>query len=272
MARICFITTCMGRLASLRLTLARMVTQADSRCVLVDYSCPQRCGDWAAAAFPQVRVVREADQTTFSICRARNLGARAADTPWLCFCDADILLEPSFAAAVLPLLRPGHSYHPDVLDDTGLWGTFLCAREDFERVGGYDEVYQGWGENDVDFYDALKLSGVRPLTFPSALLRHLAHGEEDRVRYYNTADRRLSFSINRFYRTVKFDLMRLSPGGTALPRDVRERLYRTVAESVRAARHKSEPLDLTIDLTRGLDLAAGWRLDRSLTYRYYSEG
>lgn len=265
MTTLCFVTYCMGRLAFLRQTLGRVVGQADSACVVVDYSCPDRSGDWVAAAYPQAVVVRETGQVKYNQGRARNRGAQAAAAPWLCFCDADILFDPSFAATVLPLLRPGHYYRPDSLIDLSLFGTFICARGDFERIGGYDEVYQGWGDADVDVYDALQLAGVRPLTFPSSLLQHLPHGDEERVRFYDNKDRWLNCTINRLYRVIKFDLMRL--GGQALARDLRERLYRTVVENMNAAVRDGKALTLKVDIPQRENMPGVWKLDCSLTYR-----
>src|SRR5262245_31215668 len=136
MSAICFITTCMGRLAHLQQTLGSMTAQPGASCIVVDYSCPDHAGDWVEQAYPAVRVVRVTGQSQFRASHARNQGARAASTPWLCFIDADVALDPSFTTSVLPLLRPGHYYKAQPFQK-GLFGTFLCARSDFERVGGY---------------------------------------------------------------------------------------------------------------------------------------
>src|SRR5438105_1209584 len=102
MSRLCFVISCMGRLSFLQQTLGRMAGQSDCSCVVVDYSCPDHAGDWVTAHYPQVRVVRRPGETVFSLAAARNAGAGAVDAPWICFTDADILLEPNFADAVLP--------------------------------------------------------------------------------------------------------------------------------------------------------------------------
>jgi len=162
MSDMTIVTACMGRLAYLRQSLGRMVAQPGCSCVVVDYSCPDGSGDWVAAHHPAVRVVRVPGQTRFSVPRARNAGLRAIETPWVCFCDADVVPESSFIDAVRPLLRPGSYYRPAPLDDTGLYGTFIALRADLERVGGYDEVYQGWGDEDVDLYRALEFVGLSP--------------------------------------------------------------------------------------------------------------
>ncbi|MBM4221050.1 MAG: hypothetical protein FJ170_03775, partial [Gammaproteobacteria bacterium] len=72
-----FITTCKGRLQHLMQTLPKMAAQPGTETIVVDYDCPDNSGDWVAANFPAVRVVRVKDQPIFVASRARNLGAAA---------------------------------------------------------------------------------------------------------------------------------------------------------------------------------------------------
>src|SRR5438552_12695799 len=184
MSELCFITTCRGRLASLKESLPTIVAQANSSCVVVDYDCPQGTAAWVHKNFPQVRVVRATDCPRFELSRARNLGAEAADAPWLCFVDVDVRLAPDFAATVTPLLEQRCFYHPDPRP-TELWGFCICHRDDFQRVEGYDDVLQGWGEEDRDFYTRLKMIGARVRTFPGELLTPLPHEPAARVQHYD---------------------------------------------------------------------------------------
>ena len=110
MADICFITTCKGRLAHLQETLGTVVSQPGTSCVVVDYSCPDACGAWVERTFPDVKVVRVSDRKHFHASDARNIGVGVADTPWLCFVDADIKLDPSFTETVRPLLEENRFY------------------------------------------------------------------------------------------------------------------------------------------------------------------
>jgi glycosyltransferase involved in cell wall biosynthesis len=263
MAAISFVTTCMGRLAALRQTLGSMLEQAGGSCVVVDYSCPDHAGDWALANHPSARVVRLPGQEHFNLARARNAGARIADTPWLCFVDADVKLEPGFGAALSQTLAPG-GYYRVVSGDGGIGGTFACSRADFERVGGYDEIYRGWGEEDNDLYDALGFIGLEKRSLPQALLRHLPHGDDERTRFYPVADRLLGHAVNRVYRLVKWDTARVRR--ELLDLETRRVLYDTIAKVVTESIRSGRPGDIAVQLPNGI-VPGGWSLSRRLAYR-----
>jgi GT2 family glycosyltransferase len=55
-------------------------------------------------------------------------------------------------------------------------GDFSIARDDFERVNGFDEHFQGWGCEDNDFGLRLRAAGVRPISvLHRTRLYHLYH-------------------------------------------------------------------------------------------------
>jgi hypothetical protein len=243
MAFLTLVTTCRGRLAHLQQSLPTFVGQQDTAVVVVDYGCPERSGDWVEQHFPEALVVRATDCPRFELSRARNLGGAAARSPWLCFVDADICLSPEFAARVAPLLEPGHYYQAKPRD-IETWGTSISARDDFERVGGYDEVLQGWGKEDDDYYARLVLAGVRYATFPGELLRGMKHDDSQRVAHYDVKDRWLSESINHVYCRAKIDLSLLRRG--PLPLDLRRRLYEQVRAAVLDGHRTGKPVQITL--------------------------
>jgi GT2 family glycosyltransferase len=263
MADVCFVTTCMGRLAALRQTLGAMLEQPGGSCVVVDYSCPDGAGDWVAAHHPAARVVRVPGQAAFNLAAARNAGARHADAPWICFVDADVVLDPGFTAAAVPALVPG-GYYRAYSPGGGVGGTVACARADFERVGGYDEMYRCWGEEDNDLYDALQFVGVQPRTLPASRLQHLEHGDAERTRFYPVADRVLGHAINRVYRIVKWDTARTRR--ELLTLDMRRALYEKIAEIVTASIQNGRSGEIAVHLPIGI-VPGGWSLARQLTYR-----
>jgi hypothetical protein len=253
MPQLTFVTVCMGRLAFLKQTLGRMVQQPDCACVVVDYSCPENAGDWAEAHHPQARVLRIPGQQTINVTAARNAGAALVETPWICFIDADIVLDPRFAATVLPQVRPGNFYRADP-PSSGIVGTFVCARADFERTGGYDEVFRAYGDDDYDLYDALRFLGIRERHYPAVLVRHLPHEDELRRERFEFTLHGLGNLINRVYRVIKWALARAR--GRLLTREERVELYNRIFARVSEA-FPPERVQPPYPVDRILAVAAG---------------
>jgi glycosyltransferase involved in cell wall biosynthesis len=263
MPEICFITTCRGRLAHLQQSLPTFVAQAGTSCIVVDYDCPERTAAWIEKEYPRVTVVQATDRPRFELSKARNLGAQAAVAPWLCFVDADVQLSPHFAAVVSPLLQPGFYYHPEPRS-VELWGNCICHRDDFTRVEGYDDVLQGWGAEDRDFYTRLELAGVQPRPFPGDLLRSIPHEASARVEHYDVKDQWLNCTANRIYCRAKLDLMQLKLGN--LRRESRIELYNKVYRATLAAHESGQPLEISIPLYREPTRSCG-PLEARLIYR-----
>jgi hypothetical protein len=229
MPEICFITTCMGRLAHLQQSLGAAAAQPDSSCVVVDYSCPERCGEWVEQHYPQVKVVRVPDQKNFNVSRARNLGAAEANAPWLCFFDADVILSPQFSERMVPLLQTGSFYLVDPWTKE-LCGTVICPRLDFQHVGGYDEVLQNWGAEDVELYDRLVRRGLSRKNITPALVQAVLHEDQLRVQHYAIKSPEVSCAIGTLYRIAKGDLTRLLERDLAI--EERRNLYEEAAKTV----------------------------------------
>ena len=263
MAQLGFVTSCMGRLDDLRRSLESRVCQPGCPCVVVDYSCPERAGDWVEANFPQVTVVRRVGMTEFNRSAARNAGAEASDASWICFVDADVRLDPGFAEVMLPRLAEGYFYRPESAE-VGVEATCICSLADFRKVGGYDEVYRGWGEEDNDLYDALRFAGVVQARFPGSLLHHFPHDDDRRTQFSPFPDRLVNHAINRVYRILKWDTAGM--WRRPLPPADRSRLYEEALKFVTRCRDRGEADDLQIDLIP-LPVPGGWSLSRRLSYR-----
>lgn len=262
MAFITFVTTCRGRLGHLRETLPSLAAQPDAAVIVVDYGCPDKSGAWVEANFPDVQVVRSDDSTRFELARARNLGAQRVQSPWICFVDADTRVDAGFSELLKLLLRAGHFYQAEPRN-IETWGTSICAKRNFDRVGGYDEVIQGWGKEDDDFYARLLLAGVRYGTFPGDMLHGIRHADSERVAHYAMKDRWLNESINYVYCRAKIDLMLLSH--TQLSLDARKELYAQVHAAVMAARDSGKPMTIAVPYLAEATRACG-PLEGKLVY------
>lgn len=239
-----FIVTCKGRLDHLRQSLPRLVSQPNSDVIVVDYDCPDDAATWVQGAHPAVRVVKVVDRPEFNRSRACNHGGRAARTPWLCFVDADILVDAKFTDTLTPLLTRPHYL---VADPPGpqFNGTIVMAKKDFVRIGGYDEVFEGWGWEDFDIRERLDLARAVERPFPSVLLTAIAHTDDLRTRFHRQKAMKESAKRNIVYMMAKLELMRLE--GRELPEPVRRDLYTEVGTSVRA-NPGSKAVELSVSL------------------------
>jgi predicted glycosyltransferase involved in capsule biosynthesis len=143
---------------------SRLRRAAIALCV-VDYGCPDHCGDWVQANLPQVKVVRWPAASTFHAAHARNLGAAAAVTDVLCLIDGDVLVDPGFAPAILAQFDPRCYYLAEPLAGD-ISGTVVCASAAFAFAEGYDEACTGWGGEDLDLYDRLEFHGCAGIPLP----------------------------------------------------------------------------------------------------------
>jgi hypothetical protein len=260
------ITTCKGRLQYLQQTLPSMVAQAGTECIVVDYGCPQGTAQWVAENFPAVRIVKVDDDPGFNQCRARNLGAVAARSAIFCFVDADINLDPQFGSWISENCTSNTFLRAKpVTMDT--WGTFSCRREDFWGVGGYDEVYQGYGVSPEDLYLRLAFAGGIERGFPASLISSIPNTETERTAFYSTTNRWWQHRINSLYLIAKLDLMKLL--GTDLSSEQKEALYTQSRQAIQQAMNSSAntaTLDVTLEdeTTRTMNVLL--RLDRKLIY------
>lgn len=242
-----YITTCKGRLHHIRQTLPAALAAGNAEFIVVDYGCPDGTGAWVREHHPAVTVVTVADDPGFNLARARNFGAAAARTPWLGFFDADVLLGPGFFARVEAGVAAGHYYVPDS-GDPNTWGSCLVERDAFNAAGGYDEAIDNWGGEDNDLYAALAMHGIRRGHYPGHLLVPVRHSDAERTRYQRITNLDRAVRVSDVYRTIKFDLMRLSARALTLEerRQLRAQALRMVEEAAGDGGGASKPLQLVL--------------------------
>jgi hypothetical protein len=166
-----FVVPCMGRLDELRASIGSLLSQPKSSCVLVDYSCPDGAGRWARAHHPEVVVRTIEGRRRFRGAESRNAGADAADEDGhLCFLDPGVRAAPGFSEFALAecgegvfLTREGGGPGSD--------SALVCRKSDFERVGGFEEVFHGGrGAEFEDLKERLRRAGLSARSIPASLL------------------------------------------------------------------------------------------------------
>ena len=266
-APISVIVTCKGRLGHLRQTLPALIRALPrAEVILVDYDCPERCGDWVEANAPGVTVVRAHDRPIFNIAKARNLGAAVASAPWLMFTDADVLLTAPLGAVLAEAVRAGTFLVTDPRPPI-LYGTVVVARADYQAVGGYDEVFEGWGTEDTDLLRRLEAHGVQASAFDAASVIGIDHADADRTAFHSLT-KEINWTLNEVYAAAKDDLTRM---GWAAERPERQALYDGLRSALAGADFDDRTVSHRVAFRRedfgGLDVVTSLKYDIHLRTR-----
>lgn len=261
---LCFVTTCKGRLDHLKQSLPRLVAVPNTRCIVVDYSCPQHSGRWVQENFPQVHVEFVTDDPEFCLSRARNFGANAVTSPWVCFVDADILIQPEFTAWLEQPRNPKGIYGAGISDASSR-GTMMCAADAFFAVGGYDEVIRGWGGEDDELYLRLREAGGLELAFPPNLLAAIEHDDALRTTFQPIKDRFLQHRINYLYTHLKSDIGRFSPA--FLTMEGRRQVMAEASRTVLSAAAQGGTIHFEVELAEvAIPQIRQWGMRRKIIY------
>lgn len=179
--------------------------------VLLDYGSTDGLGDWVAKhlyrelAAGVVVYARLEGAERFFPSHAKNVAHRLASRDLVCSLDADNLTGADFG----PWLRSVFERHPasvvgaDSHAAGGGWGRVAMRREDFVRLGGYDERMQFWGFEDTDLVLRAQGAGLRRQRSPRGSLFWLAHTDSHRAvapegkRAGEAANRALSEAARR---------------------------------------------------------------------------
>lgn len=221
------VVACMGRLDHLKRTAPLFIGQKSCQYVLVDWSCPNGCGDWLQSKYPEARVVRVARQMYFNQSAARNAGASAVpDGEWICFTDANIQPHPRFCDRILARRMSGKYMRIDVPenDSAHYGGTCVVHKDDYLKAGKFDEAFKMYGYGDVDFQRGLNSVGCKLIYFPSWLASHIDHPCSNQGKDLVSA-----LELNKKYSSIKWDLYRKR--GRVMSRKQRLSLYSLARDS-----------------------------------------
>lgn len=197
------VTTCKGRLEFLKQTLDPMIATGFPVTV-VDYDCPQGTAAWVSARHSGVRVIKAVDRPIFNLSAARNLGAHGLKSDYILFLDSDTIPTEQFSRDLARLpLRDGIFV---VAGNFELLGQALVPRRPFERIGGYDEIIEGWGYDDEDLYERLQDTGLIRQQFSGTSFRSLPHQDAQPALPSDKADKWASQRLNAIYSRLKRDV------------------------------------------------------------------
>lgn len=174
-----------------------------ARIVVVDLA-PNEGGLEALAAQTERLIYQPVfGQAYFNKSLALNIGFSVSKENQVLFCDADVMVDHKSLGNLIENVKNGHSFHIDKVVETAGSGVrsgpgiVSVTRANFLNVGGYNSYLTGWGYEDRDFIDRLRLSGCSVKS--TGLAFHLSHPDTTRVQNYEDED--LRSSRNRNFRT-----------------------------------------------------------------------
>ena len=264
------VTTCKGRLAFLQRTLPSMLGTG-LPVTAVDFDCPEGTRDFLAANYPTVRIAAVDAQPDFNPAMARNIGARNSTGDMILFLDCDVVLSKGFVEFLDETELSDDAFFTCGLSVQDLTGACLVSRRRFERIGGYDETFTGWGYEDVDLYRRLEARDLQQLNFPTGLMTALPHSDAMRLEFMGKGNKWAGQRLNCIYSDVKLDI----EGAMRRPRNPAERqeVRKIVSGALARAKAtgqaapfsvelKTIPVDATPDVARD----AAYSLARVFTY------
>jgi len=151
----------MGRLEHLKQTLPTRI-HPDCENIVVDWSCPDNCGNWVEENYPDVKVIRVPNQQFFDHAESRNVGFEHATGEFICQADADLIITPSFFE-LLPTFRHDSYYIriPTSLFTTSIQQKMTLRKNEWHEESSNKTITPMWNWRGVD--GSMQRDGV-PLT------------------------------------------------------------------------------------------------------------
>ena len=175
-------------------------TCPDFEVILLDYGSRSACGSQIrqlVAGYPFCRYYySDTRGWMWNRSAALNTGARISDREFLFFSDVDIVYPPWFVERIrkhmaADLFLASECFRsPQGFQDWGAlkdgrygraWpsmkgkGLLCCARRVLEAVGGLEEGFGWWGQEDIDLVERLTRLGLRDAELPNLYCYHQWH-------------------------------------------------------------------------------------------------
>jgi hypothetical protein len=197
--KISFCTVCMNRLHHLKQTLPANLknnrSYANLEFVLLDYNSSDGLAYWIESELQEYirsgRLVyyKTNEPTYFHRSHSRNMVFKLATGDILCNIDADNFTGENFAQYINDQFTFDNNVF--VAADTSnrhyfirdVCGRISCWKKDFDAVGGFDEQMEGYGDEDIDLINRLRMLGRQEVVIlDSRFLNAIFHSDLERVQ------------------------------------------------------------------------------------------
>ena len=193
MKQISFCITCMNRLKHLQETLEKNILDNflvdEVEFVVLDYNSQDGLEEWIAQSMMKyiemgiLVYYRTTEPAYYRRSHSRNMVFRLAEGEVVCNLDADNYLGRGFAEFMLKEFNNKERlFYTSNLCYRDVFGRVCLERKEFVEARGYNEVFVGYGLEDVEFFNRLLCRGlVQEIFNQKEFYNVLMHADEERI-------------------------------------------------------------------------------------------
>lgn len=197
--RISFCITCMNRVEHIKKTLGKNIDDnidyPDLEFVLLDYNSSDDLQEWVFNNFKdelasgKLVYYQTKEPKYFHMANAKNIAHHLATGDIVCNLDADNYTGEDFAFYINKVMQNntniiGRQYsYGNITNDT--CGRIFLTKENFLKLGGYDEEFIGWSYEDSDLIERAYIMGLDKKDIPFVFLKAIPHSDNIRSKNMN---------------------------------------------------------------------------------------
>lgn len=224
--RISFCITCMNRAMHIKKTLRKNINDnidyPNLEFVLLDYNSSDDLQEWVFNNFKDElangRLVyyQTKEPKYFHMANAKNIAHHLATGDIVCNLDADNYTNKDFAFYINKKIQNNtniigrqHNYG-DLINNYETSGRIFLTKENFLKLGGYDEKFVGWGCEDDDFMERAYIMEIGKENIPLVFLKAISHSDNIRSENMNISVKKSKIYNNKiFNRNKKYKINKI---------------------------------------------------------------
>ena len=226
--KISFCITCMDRLSHLKKTLRKNIENnrdyPNVEFVLLDYNSSDELEEWVFYNFVEelksgLLIYYKTDESKyFQMARAKNIAHQIATGDIVCNLDADNYTGKDFAfyinltcnqsMDIIGVQKYDKRFLQSHISDCG--GRIFLSKDNFLKLGGYNEKFVGWGKEDREFIARAGKLGLKEEYIPRYFLGAIRHSNwlrvKNMVQSIKQADDNNEFLLQKSYNSQNFKI------------------------------------------------------------------
>lgn len=193
-----FLTTSMNRCEDLKQTYLENIKMGvsifGSQCefILLNYNSKDDIDEWVIRSnfgkYCNFKYLKTTKYQYFNMSVAKNIVGNKAIGNVLCWLDSDTKLTLNYVNKLKSVFTENSSRKFLAVNynekSRGTCGRIACFREDYLEVGGYDESFEGWGYEDIDFTKRLQLISCKQHNVPADFVDKIDNSKLNKFENY----------------------------------------------------------------------------------------